>query len=64
MLLFEFLPAFVALVGGLVAVWLFIVERRASNDPAEATPRQRPARRPPPADGAPERTGRRPSMMP
>lgn len=64
MLLFEFFPAFVALVGGVAAVWLFVVELRARQDPTEVAPRPRPARRVPTGDGVPEPGGRRPSMMP
>jgi len=59
-LLFEFFPAFVAVVGVVVAIWLFVKDRRAR----EANEPEPPVARPiPPARGAgPERTGRRPAM--
>jgi hypothetical protein len=62
-LLFEFFPLFVALVGVVAAIFLFIKDRRSRQDPNdhdESRPRVRPAR----TSSAPERTGRRPSMMP
>ena len=34
MLLFEFFPLFVAVVSGVVAVWLFIVNRHAPDETA------------------------------
>jgi len=60
MLLFEFFPALVALVGVGVAFWLFMKDRRAreANDPEPPIAR----RVPPPPGAGPERTGRRPSM--
>lgn len=65
MLLFEFFPIAVALVGGMAAVWLYVVERRARQDPTEPDPRVRPIRRVPLDGQTPEgRGGRRPSMMP
>jgi len=59
-LLFEFFPAFVAVVGVVVAIWLFVKDRRAR----EANEPEPPVARPiPPAPGAgPERAGRRPAM--
>jgi hypothetical protein len=61
-LLFEFFPLFVALIGVIVAIALFFKDRsaRAANEPE--APIAQPT---PPSPGAdPERTGRRPSMMP
>lgn len=62
MLLFEFFPLFVALVGVAAAIALFLGDRRARNDPNyhEAEP-ARPVVK---ADAEPEQPGRRPSMMP
>jgi hypothetical protein len=59
-LLFEFFPLFVALVGVLAAVGLFIVDRRSRRDPSHHEPQ--PARRR--QSSGPERPGRRPSMLP
>ena len=59
-LLFEFFPAFVAIVGVIVAIMLFVKDRKAreNNEPEEPVTRPR---LPPPGAG-PEHTGRRPSM--
>jgi hypothetical protein len=62
-LLFEFFPLFVALVGVVAAIFLFIKDRRSRRDPND-TDNFRPLRRPKRTSSAPERTGRRPSMMP
>ena len=60
MLLFEFFPAFVAVVGVIVAILLFMKDRRARETNESEAPIARPT--PPPPGAAPERTGRRPSM--
>jgi hypothetical protein len=63
-LLFEFFPLFVALVGVVAAVFLFVKDRRSRQDPNDSD-NFRPLRRPKrPSSSVPERTGRRPSMMP
>ena len=61
-LLFEFFPLFVALVGVIAAIFLFKIDRRSRQDPNEQE-WQRPRRQPRSSSG-PERPGRRPSMMP
>jgi len=59
-LLFEFFPAFVAVVGVIAAIWLFMKDCRARDANEPEQPVARPV---PPAPGAgPERTGRRPAM--
>ena len=40
MLFFELFPAFVAVVSIGVGLWLFLVERRARQNPAEPPPRR------------------------
>jgi hypothetical protein len=60
-LLFEFFPLFVALVGVVAAIFLFVKDRRSRQDPNEPE-WQRPQRDPRATSS--ERTGRRPSMMP
>jgi hypothetical protein len=62
-LLFEFFPLFVALVGVVAAIFLFVKDRRSRQDPNDSD-EFRPVRRPRPTSSVPERTGRRPSMMP
>ena len=62
-LLFEFFPAFLSIVSVVVAVALFVANRRARHDP----PTRRPTRPEIPpetqsADGANKRQIRRPSM--
>jgi hypothetical protein len=65
-LLFEFFPAFVALVSVVVGVWLYVVNRNAPDESAkheelrrEVAERAAAAK----AKGAPEERGRRrPSM--
>jgi hypothetical protein len=61
-LLFEFFPLFVALVGVVAAIFLLMIDRRSRQDPNEKE-WKRP-RRQPSTSSAPERPGRRPSMMP
>jgi len=61
-LLFEFFPLFVALVGVVAAIFLFMSDRRSRQDPNERE-WERP-RRLPQSPTTPARTGRRPSMMP
>jgi hypothetical protein len=58
-LLFEFFPLFVALVGAVAAVFLFLKDRRSRSDPDYM--RQPEGPKPGASD---ERSGRRPSMMP
>jgi hypothetical protein len=62
-LLFEFFPLFVALVGVVAAIFLFVKDRRSRQDPNDSD-EIRPVRRPRRTSSVPERTGRRPSMMP
>jgi hypothetical protein len=62
-LLFEFFPLFVALLGALAVVYLFMSDRRARQDPNDIDESPR-SRRPPRKSSAPERPGRRPSMLP
>jgi hypothetical protein len=62
-LLFEFFPLFVALVGVVAAIFLFVKDRRSRRDPNDSD-NFRPLRRPKRTSSEPERTGRRPSMMP
>jgi hypothetical protein len=50
-LLLEFFPLFVAMVGVVAAISLFVTDRRSRQDP-------------PRTSSAPERPGRRPSMLP
>jgi hypothetical protein len=61
-LLFEFFPLFVAMLGVVAAIFLFMTDRRSRQDPNERE-WKRPLR-PPRASSAPERPGRRPSMLP
>jgi hypothetical protein len=62
-LLFEFFPLFVAMVGVVASIFLFMSDRRSRRDPNERE-WQRPARLPR-TSSDPERTGRRrPSMRP
>jgi hypothetical protein len=61
-LLFEFFPLFVALVGVVAAIFLFVNDRRSRRDPNEKE-WKRP-RRMPRTSSTPERPGRRPSMVP
>jgi len=62
-LLFEFFPLFVALVGVVAAIFLFVEDRRSRQNPNDGD-EFRPVRRPRRTSSVPERTGRRPSMMP
>jgi hypothetical protein len=62
-LLFEFFPLFVALVGAVVVIYLFMSDRRSRQDPNDSDELPRP-RRPPRKLTEPERPGRRPSMLP
>jgi hypothetical protein len=59
-LLFEFFPLLVALVGVLAAIALYRADRRSRADPNHRE--DRPAR--PQPGAAEERPGRRPSMLP
>jgi hypothetical protein len=61
-LFFEFFPLFVALVGVVAAIVLFMTDRRSRQDPNERE--WIPPRRAPRTSSTPERTGRRPSMLP
>jgi hypothetical protein len=62
-LLFEFFPLFVALVGAVAVIFLFMSDRRSRQNPndSDELPRRR---RPPRTPSGPERSGRRPSMLP
>jgi hypothetical protein len=62
-LLFEFFPLFVALVGAVAVIFLFMSDRRSRQDlnDRDELPRRR---RPPRTAAGPERSGRRPSMLP
>ena len=66
MLLFEFFPAFVALVSVIVGVWLYVVNRSAPDESAEHEKRRREVAEraaAAKAKGDPEERGsRRPSM--
>jgi hypothetical protein len=62
-LLFEFFPLFVALVGAVAAIFLFVKDRRSRQDPNDSD-EFRPVQPPRRTSSVPERTGRRPSMMP
>jgi hypothetical protein len=63
-LFFEFFPAFVMIVGGIVATVLYFVNRNAPDDRAQREERRRSAeeRRKRAEHQPPERGGRRPSM--
>jgi hypothetical protein len=62
-LLFEFFPLFVAFLGALAVVYLFMSDRRSRQDPNDTDESPR-SRRPPRKSSGPERPGRRPSMLP
>jgi hypothetical protein len=62
-LLFEFFPLLVALVGAVAVIFLFVSDRRSRQDPNDSDVLPRP-RRPPRMPSGPERSGRRPSMRP
>jgi hypothetical protein len=60
-LLFEFFPAFMALVSLVVGGWLYVANRRAAQDPREKGIRRIPPPRTP-GTAEEERGSRRPSM--
>jgi hypothetical protein len=62
-LLFEFFPLFVALVGVVAVIFLFMSDRRSRKDPndTDELPRRR---RPPLKPSGRQNSGRRPSMLP
>ena len=64
MLFFEFFPAFVMIVGAIVATALYFVNHNAPDDRAQREERRRRAeeRRRRATHAPPERGGRRPSM--
>lgn len=61
MLLFEFFPAFVAIVSLIVALRLALIDRSARQDPTERALHRVPPPREP-GDAERERGSRRPSM--
>jgi hypothetical protein len=63
-LFFELIAPFMALFSVIVAVALYVQERRARRDPAEKLPRERIRPPKPTGPDVPERGGRRPSMSP
>jgi hypothetical protein len=63
-LLFEFFPLFVALVGVVVAILLFLRDRRARAANEPEAPIIRPRKRSGPGRDDDERPGLRPSMRP